>query len=683
MPDTRAINPLTPLSALPFPVRAKNVFACEGLVSVGELIALQPFELLRFPNLGHTTIRAISTILREHGLKLGTRPHFQTISADSVAENEIVEDGLLLQRLSIRTDSIDLSARLHNLLVNNDLVYLGDVVQVTAYDFISMPNCGRKSVSELRNILRVLDLHLGMEVGQWSRGTATTPAMQKGARQLAQDLLATSEGESPFLQDVLRDLVASKEPSARNVDIVVRQLGWGGSEPETLESVGSSLSITRERVRQIVARVRRRLAKNRPPTTLIKALELVDGSAPLSIRSYDTVLRSTGFSDQHFSPRGLLAAADTFRVATAFEVAGKFVMPLGTGRVFGDLQSFARRAISAKGCADLDELADMEVEAGGRHFDRKFVSEVFDETEGLEWLSRDDGWLWSPVGTGRNRLVNDIRKVLAASPRVSISELRSALRRDRRLQGFAPPTAILRVIASRLPFARLVGDDLHRDERETDWTSVLGEVESVLVEELDRLGPVVHRIPLLNACVSRGMNEGSFAAMSSNSIVLWRPALGFYSRVGAHIPPGTIEERQRERPETAATTLDSGWAEGGHLFVASRVTVQLLSSGNLYIPASIQKFLNGRFECAGLDGPIYTIVIKSASCYDLRKLLRHSGAEPGDMLVVWLNPSTRQGLGMVGDQELLREAPAGPPSRQSPEFDALSGDGDEGAPVGE
>jgi hypothetical protein len=51
------------------------------------------------------------------------------------------------------------------------------------------------------------------------------------------------------------------------------------------------------------------------------------------------------------------------------------------------------------------------------------------------------GWFW--IDTPRNRLVNVLRKIFAVTSRVHVSEVRSAIQRIGRLEGFAPPKRVL------------------------------------------------------------------------------------------------------------------------------------------------------------------------------------------------------------------------------------------------
>jgi DNA-directed RNA polymerase subunit alpha len=52
-------------------------------------------------------------------------------------------------------------------LKNNNIVYVGDLVQKTEQDLSRTPNFGRRSMSEIRMVLASMNLQLGMDVQEW------------------------------------------------------------------------------------------------------------------------------------------------------------------------------------------------------------------------------------------------------------------------------------------------------------------------------------------------------------------------------------------------------------------------------------------------------------------------------------------------------------------------------------
>jgi len=66
-----------------------------------------------------------------------------------------------------KVDELELSVRSANCLKNDNIVYIGDLVQKTEAEMLRTPNFGRKSLNEIKEVLAQMGLHLGMEVTGW------------------------------------------------------------------------------------------------------------------------------------------------------------------------------------------------------------------------------------------------------------------------------------------------------------------------------------------------------------------------------------------------------------------------------------------------------------------------------------------------------------------------------------
>jgi hypothetical protein len=76
--------------------------------------------------------------------------------------------GYLVDPVFLRSvDDLELSVRSANCLKNDNIVYIGDLVQKTEGKMLCTPNFGRKSLNEIKEVLAQIGLHLGMEVPGW------------------------------------------------------------------------------------------------------------------------------------------------------------------------------------------------------------------------------------------------------------------------------------------------------------------------------------------------------------------------------------------------------------------------------------------------------------------------------------------------------------------------------------
>jgi DNA-directed RNA polymerase subunit alpha len=66
-----------------------------------------------------------------------------------------------------KVEDLELTVRAGNCLKNENITYIGDLVQKTEADMLRTPNFGRKSLNEIQEVLAQMDLHLGMEVPNW------------------------------------------------------------------------------------------------------------------------------------------------------------------------------------------------------------------------------------------------------------------------------------------------------------------------------------------------------------------------------------------------------------------------------------------------------------------------------------------------------------------------------------
>jgi len=78
------------------------------------------------------------------------------------------EEGLEFNPLLLKkVDELELSVRSANCLKNDNIIYIGDLIQKTEAEMLRTPNFGRKSLNEIKEVLTTMGLHLGMDVPDW------------------------------------------------------------------------------------------------------------------------------------------------------------------------------------------------------------------------------------------------------------------------------------------------------------------------------------------------------------------------------------------------------------------------------------------------------------------------------------------------------------------------------------
>ena len=66
-----------------------------------------------------------------------------------------------------KVDELELSVRSMNCLKNDNIIYIGDLVQKTEPESLRTPKFGRKSLNEIKEVLNGMSLYLGMEIPNW------------------------------------------------------------------------------------------------------------------------------------------------------------------------------------------------------------------------------------------------------------------------------------------------------------------------------------------------------------------------------------------------------------------------------------------------------------------------------------------------------------------------------------
>ena len=66
-----------------------------------------------------------------------------------------------------KVDELELSVRSANCLKNDNIIYIGDLVQKSEAEMLRTPNFGRKSLNEIKEVLASMGLRLGMEIPGW------------------------------------------------------------------------------------------------------------------------------------------------------------------------------------------------------------------------------------------------------------------------------------------------------------------------------------------------------------------------------------------------------------------------------------------------------------------------------------------------------------------------------------
>jgi DNA-directed RNA polymerase subunit alpha len=107
-----------------------------------------------------------------------------TAGVAGAPEGTTTDTNQLNRYLLKKVDELELSVRSANCLKNDNIIYIGDLVQKTEAEMLRTPNFGRKSLNEIKEVLASMGLRLGMDIPGWPPEN-----IEEMAKKLEQELL--------------------------------------------------------------------------------------------------------------------------------------------------------------------------------------------------------------------------------------------------------------------------------------------------------------------------------------------------------------------------------------------------------------------------------------------------------------------------------------------------------------
>ncbi|MGA7325491.1 MAG: DNA-directed RNA polymerase subunit alpha C-terminal domain-containing protein, partial [Rhodomicrobium sp.] len=403
--------------------------------------------------------------------------------------NIVIFDQLTANKKAIlarHAASLKVSVRARGVFQRLRITYVGELLQLSPNALMSQKNCGRTTLKEIEDELQRLDLGLDTTIVGWSEDEA-----QK-------ILLASNNAKSYTHSDDLIDLEAQVRHllggycSPKLVDATIRFYGFDGSGRKTLEAVGQEYDVTRERIRQIVAKVRGTVPSSEKLCMLSavsSAVELVESLIPGLATDIQEALLEAGLTACPFDLTGLESVFEFDDEPAPFEIIEhedtSLVVPSGMGAFVGDVNSASGRLVSRWGVTTVSEVCAQT----GMSVSPELVRLILSSRPDLCWLDESKDWFSLP-NQKRNRLLNMIRKVLSVGTPLKLSELRKAISRHHRMRGFAPPQAILLNFCRTNPFIAISDEVVSTLPGEWDVESTLGKNEQDIVDVLRQIGPI-------------------------------------------------------------------------------------------------------------------------------------------------------------------------------------------------
>ena len=494
------------------------------------------------------------------------------------------------------------------------------------------------------------------EAGELLLAAPPPPAQRAKKTAQMRDLIAVADVLRGLgLIEELEDIAVAVLKSKRGWQALELRFGLGGEQPKTLQDTGDRLGLTRERIRQLEKQFSTQLKRRGVwAPAFHRTIRLLRDALPVTEEEAQELLRRERLlGDCETLPfQTLPKLSQLLRRGLPFAVAEGRLLPARAGEAVAALGPMARRLTTHWGATTVDELRATLAEEGKEEIDDQTVCMVLESTAGFQWLDREGGWFWIR-STARNRLLNQVEKIMSVAGSIEIGELRDGVGRHYRMKGFRPPREVLARLCEDSGLYQRREDVIIGGRHLPDWRQVLGKNDATIVSVLFDDGPVMRRDELEHRAVEEeGLNRSSFYVSLTYSPVLERYAPGVFGLRGA--PVSAAEIKAMIPPRARRRVLqDHGWTSDGKIWIAYKVSPSGLASGVLGVPSVLDDLLRGSFNLTSEDGRSVGTLVVDDNMWGLSPFYRRRGVEVGDYVVVIFDAGDATATIVTGGVDLL------------------------------
>jgi len=443
----------------------------------------------------------------------------------------------------------------------------------------------------------------------------------------------------------------------RNRRIVIGYYGWEDGRRHTLAEIGALHGMTRERTRQICAKL---VKKSNPAAILTpvmdRTLDFLESRLPRSVERLERELAEAGLTAVGLQLENVATAAKLLARKIPLEIVptgtGKLAVPTDQVGVPPAVVEAAKKDIYYHGLAMVGQIEKAVCEKLSCRVGAAIVAETLQLTDGFRWLDRQSGW-FRLLSISRHGLPRAIDKILAVAGAICVADLRAAVGRNRRMWKVPPPENVLLEFCRQTAGVRVEGNRIIPDPPR-DWKTALTGVEATLVGILKEHGPIMERGTLEDLCVSGGMNRFSFHAFIACSPVIAQYGHSVYGLLGVEVSPEAVESLiTRRRLERTPTRVLHGHGQtaDGKVWLNYRLSKAASTYAVITVPAALKDVVSGKFALWTADGrQVGTLAAKDGRAWGLGAFLRQQGARINDHVCITLDLKQRTAVIAIGEK---------------------------------
>ncbi len=577
-------------------------------------------------------------------------------------------DSVAIRRRSIQTNCALAQSMVGDIVVGPQDPLLGD--------------CVGGLISAMPRHMR--SLSLCELLGRISEGVYRLPGLDVVEVALDQLLEGLDQLRGRTLEDELADITLKLSGKQRTARIVCKREGWRSGYPMTLQEVAQEEGVTRERVRQICRKATEKIvgaSSSYYMPALDRTLQVLAESVPATGDTVQVALQAQGVIRGPFTLPALANAATAFGRPFGFrQVAsrgGSWICRLDDDALVDDdwsaIHLRALRLVDSQGAVSITQLLEALREQNHLVVDSSDLRAILSTTDGVEWLDSGREWFWmANRGATRVRLVNLILKALCVCQSMSVSELRAAVGRSRRLAS-VPPTDILIALCERIPQVRVNGESICASVP-LDPKDALQGNELYVVDLMRQMGPVCRVEEMWQVASGEGIGKISFWTILRDSPTIVRYAKSTYGLRGVAAPATEVwDAANRRMHRSGGSQVCHGELDAENVWFVARLTEAMSTNGQVRLPLPLQGRFDGTFAVRSRGRATrWSCTVHTTHVSGIGRTLKMAAAEAGDLVLITVDSQDAIVNVVVGGDELSLVDEAGIRDLTSRPLDELS-----------
>jgi DNA-directed RNA polymerase alpha subunit len=604
-------NLFTKIKDIDFSVRTMNFLKNNHITFIGDLVTKTQSYLLCAPNFGQKSLNEIKSVLDGMSLYLGMDivwpPEDIDILSLKSTNKYLKFDDLNNENqinFFIPIESIFDNTRIINACMNLEIKNLGDLHQ-KINTFSNKPNLGSRSIDEIKiTLLKYISIPIGAVIEDWDITKSTL--IQKYTKKLENKEFEESNKDFKnfqYLDEEINELM--KKINYKRQDIIEYHYGLDGSGIKTLGFTGQHFGLTRERIRQIVSKYLRIIAKRKISGFIIlkKINELLIQLCPISCINFEKYLLDNAIVKNRYHTRTLLSLIKLFLNKDDFILLEKkSIIDNKKNLKYSILKNFVFDNFNNYGILRTAFLS------------KKFkltIDQIFNLLNSeIEISFIEKEWLYDN-SKSRNRLYNTLQKIFNVSSVVNKFHIMKAIKRNTRLKesssiNFEAVSNYCKIeLKAKIDDFNISvpGENIFKFF-DNSQREILSPTELAFINVFKNEKILTYN-QILNKLMDQGTNTNTASVYITNTPVITKVAPACYSLVGTKLDAGEIDSFYKKNKGKGAKIIsDYDHNDDGSIWIGYEINERTRSGKNFVVENSLYSIIKGKYNVDGMNHKI-------------------------------------------------------------------------------